>query len=153
PRPVCGFFLAALAALAPAALQAAPAPDHPVVPGFERFHAGPKADARGGRLLLAELGCVRCHDPGEVKLPARQGPNLHGVATRVRVGYLKKLLADPQAAKPGTTMPHLLAADPDKAVKVEALVHFLASTGTLLRQRPTLKSIAAGRDLYHKVGC
>jgi cytochrome c553 len=152
-RLECGFFLAALAAFAPAAPGAALAPDHPVVPGFERFHAGAKADARGGRLLLAELGCVRCHDPGSVKLLGKQGPNLDGVATRVRVGYLKKLLADPQAAKPGTTMPHLLTADPDKAAKVEALVQFLASTGTLLRQRPTLKSIAAGRDLYHKVGC
>ena len=37
--------------------------------------------------------------------------------------------------------------------KIEALVHFLASTGSPRQERPMPKYIAAGRDLYHKVGC
>ena len=46
----------------------------------------------------------------------------HGSAS----GYLRKFLGDPQAVKPGTTMPNLFAGDNDKASKIEALVHFLA---------------------------
>ena len=72
---------------------------------------------------------------------------------RVKVGALKKFLTDPAAAKPGTTMPNVFAGDPDKAAKVEALTHVLASTGTLRQERPDLKGILVGRDLYQKVGC
>jgi mono/diheme cytochrome c family protein len=78
---------------------------------------------------------------------------LDTVGSRVRISYLKKFLANPQAVKPGTTMPNLLAGDPDRDARVEALVHFLASTGSLPHERPMLKRFGAGRDLYHKVGC
>jgi mono/diheme cytochrome c family protein len=146
--------LAALAALIlPAAVARAEA-SRPIVPGFERFFAGDKADAvPGGQLLLTELNCVSCHQPADASLSRKQAPILDNVAGRIRLGYLKKFLADPQAVKPGTTMPNLLADDPDRAAKVEALVHFLATTGTLSQARPDNKVIATGRDLFHKVGC
>jgi len=145
--------LAALAALVlPAAVARADA-SRPIVPGFERFHTGDKADARGGQLLLTELSCVSCHQPADASLPRKQAPILDNVAGRVRLGHLKKFLADPQSVKPGTTMPNLLADDPDRAAKVEALVHFLASTGTPKQERPDTKAVVSGRDLYHKVGC
>lgn len=123
-------------------------PTRPVVPGFERFHAGDKA--AGGRLLTAELGCAACHQGG----PAlRQAPVLDHVADRVRPSHLRKFLRDPHSTKPGTLMPHLLHDDPEKEQKVEALVHLLASTGTLKHERPAPKGLSLGRDLYHKVGC
>jgi cytochrome c553 len=139
--------------LAPSAVPAA-SPDRPIVAGFERFYTNEKADtAAGGRLLLSELNCVSCHAAGETSLARKQAPVLDHVGSRVRISYLRKYLADPQAAKPGTTMPHLLAGDADAKEKVEALVHFLASTGSLRQERPTPKYVAVGRDLYHKVGC
>jgi len=146
--------LAALATLLlPAALARADA-SHPIVPGFERFFTGEKADAaRGGQLLLTELSCVSCHQTAVVGLERKQAPVLDSVGSRVRMGYLRKFLADPQAAKPGTTMPNLLAADPDRAATAEALTHFLASTGSPRQERLDGKVVAAGRDLYHKVGC
>src|SRR5438128_5008454 len=142
--------LACLAAAAPVTAAA-----HPVVPGFERFFSGAKADAaKGGQLLLGELNCVSCHLSAEATAQRKQAPVLDNVGGRVRAGYLRQFLRDPQAAKPGTTMPALFAGDPKRDEKVEALVHFLASTGTPAQGRPTdRKSIALGRDLYHRVGC
>src|SRR5436305_335666 len=88
-------------------LAPSPAAARPLVAGFERFGAD-KADARGGRLLLTELACVRCHQPAAAPALPRQGPALDDVGSRVRVSYLRRFLRDPQATKPGTTMPHLL---------------------------------------------
>ncbi len=132
---------------------------HPIVPGFERFYAGAGSDAvKGGRLLLSELSCTSCHKPEagqEATLPRKQAPILDGVGGRVRRSYLRKFLRDPKAIKPGTTMPNLFAALPEaeRGTKIEALVHFLASTDILKKQRPDPKSIALGKQLYHQVGC
>jgi mono/diheme cytochrome c family protein len=132
-------------------LSAVPAAAHPIVPGFERFHGGPDADpAAGGRLLLSELNCVSCHAAEAGK---KQAPVLDAVGTRVRVSHLKKFLADPHAVKPGTTMPNLFANDAERDAKVEALVHFLASTGPVKQGRPDLKAVLRGRDTFAKVGC
>jgi mono/diheme cytochrome c family protein len=138
--------LAALA-LGSAALCAAPLVAHPIVPGSERFPADPAA----GQLLLGELNCTSCHTAdGQAK---KQAPVLDAVGTRARVSHLKKFLADPQAVKPGTTMPNLFTGDPARDAKVEALVHFLASTGTPRQTRPDLKAVIRGRDTYAKIGC
>src|SRR5262245_66368156 len=88
-------------------------PDHPIVAGFERFCTAEKADAaRGGQLLLSELNCVSCHKSADSSLAAKQAPILDFVMTRTRIGYLRKFLRDPQAVKPGTTMPGLFAGGP-----------------------------------------
>jgi mono/diheme cytochrome c family protein len=132
-------------------------PAHPVVPAFERFYTAADADGvKGGQLLLGELNCTSCHkaEPAhEGYIARKQAPILDGVGNRVKRAYLRKFLSDPQAVKPGTTMPHLFAADADKDKKVEALVHFLASTGSLVQERPVKKLVGPGRDLYKKVGC
>src|SRR5262249_44826745 len=59
------------------------------------------------------------------------------------------------AAKPGTTMPHVLAGLPEAERKQRALelAHFLASTGALKQERPDTKQVAAGRVLFNQVGC
>ncbi|MFO0881120.1 MAG: c-type cytochrome [Gemmataceae bacterium] len=127
------------------------APSRPVVAGYERFHAGEKANlAAGGRLLLGELGCAACHEGGSGK---RQAPILDRVGDRVRSSFIRQLLANPHKTKPGTLMPDLLAGDPEKEAKIEALVHLLASTGALQHERPAPKGVGQGFDLYHKVGC
>ncbi|MCI0642677.1 MAG: c-type cytochrome [Gemmataceae bacterium] len=132
-------------------------PDHAIVLGFERLHAQ-RPDARGGRVLLGELQCLSCHQASaavEKSILKRQAPILDGVGGRLRPSHLRDFLSDPHSAKSGTTMPYLLGSVPEAQRKqtVEALVHFLASTGTLKDARPMPKSVASGRKLYHQVGC
>lgn len=140
-------------------LHAAARDSHPIVPGFERFYGATGADAvTGGRLLLGELNCRSCHkqEAGqEAALPPKQAPILDGLGGRVRRSYLRKFLRDPQAIKPGATMPNLFAAVPEaeRNDKIEALVHFLASTGSLKWERPERIAIPPGKQLYHQVGC
>ena len=131
--------------------------------GFERFHRNGDSDRlRGGEILLGELGCGNCHQPGEAaasRIVRRQAPLLDGVGGRIRLAYLKDFLARPQAAKPGTPMPHLLAgwAPEEREAAAESLAHFLASLET---PDPTQSApeanpheIEQGERLYHTVGC
>jgi cbb3-type cytochrome oxidase cytochrome c subunit len=163
PRRLVLLLLAA-ACLVPggtAALAEPPPPPDPIpaIPGFARFYSGPGADAvKGGQLLLGELSCTSCHRPDaaqEAFLLRRQAPVLDGVGARVKRAYLRKFLRDPQAVKPGTTMPHVLAGLPEqeRGQRVEELVHFLASTAAPRQDRPEPKLIATGRDVYHRIGC
>ncbi len=127
-------------------------------PGSSVFLRRKNDGARGGELLLGELNCVSCHktEAGVDKwVLKKQAPILDGVGGRVRASYLRTFLADPQAAKPGTTMPSLLASLPEAERKdsIEALVHYLASTGTLKDTRPLPKSVANGKKLFHQIGC
>src|SRR4051812_31399663 len=74
------------------------APDHPIVAGFERLHAGGSDAAKGGRLLLGELGCVACHKAGgdlASQVDLKRAPILDAVGTRVRPEYVRAFLADP----------------------------------------------------------
>jgi mono/diheme cytochrome c family protein len=143
--------LATLAAclLLACAVRAEPA-SHPIVAGFERSGT---PDSAAGQLLLTELNCLNCHGTFKESTVLKQAPNLEHVGSRVRVGYLKRFLSNPQVVKPGTSMPQPLAADPERDHKIEALVHFLASTGSVKQERLDNKAISAGRDLYAKVGC
>ena len=139
-----GLMLAAMA-MGPTADAAAP-----VVAGFERFG---KTDAAAGQLLLAELNCIACHQPPETAELLKQAPVLDKVGERLRPGYFRAFLGDPQKVKPGSTMPNVFAGDADAASKIDALVHFLASTGSPKEADGNAKAAAVGRDLYHKIGC
>ena len=137
-----------------------PAADvRPIVAGFERFADDPKADpVEAGLLLLGELSCTSCHraDPAfAAQVDRKQGPVLDGVGSRVRPAHIRAFLAAPHAVKPGTTMPDLLAGlgDREKDDAVEALTHFLGSTGSLPHSRLDRKAVAAGKTLYRQVGC
>ncbi|HVW01428.1 MAG TPA: c-type cytochrome, partial [Planctomycetaceae bacterium] len=144
-------------------LQAAEAgdADHAIVPGFERFFAPAESElnpAQGGDLLLGELNCTSCHQvekSHETYVIKKQAPVLDQVGTRVRVGWLRKYLADPQSIKPGTTMPAVFAglSEQERRDQVEALVHFLASTGTVAHKAAEPNHVANGQKLYHTVGC
>jgi cytochrome c2 len=148
-----GFLLLLPGALLALAGQARAA-GHPVVPGYERLVASGKNDLqRAGRLLLGELACTRCHAPGGRGPAGKVGPNLDDVGRRARPGWLRRYLASPHAIKPGATMPDLLAGDPQRDQKVEALVHLLAGTGALRHERVLPKDVSPGRTLYERVGC
>jgi cytochrome c2 len=125
----------------------------PAVAGFDRFHGKGEDPAKGGRILLTELNCVRCHAMPDVPATgAKSGPDLSQVGSRVRVSWLKKYLADPQAVKPGTTMPHLLGGA-DSAEKVDLLVHYLATTGKPKHSAIDAKAGSQGKAHYENLGC
>jgi mono/diheme cytochrome c family protein len=131
----------------------------PIVPGFERFHALASGDPiEGGHLLIGELSCAKCH-ANEVKstfgVDPKQAPILSEIGRRVRPEWYTKFLTDPQAAKPGTTMPNIFAGwEPaERDAAVQALAHFMASTGTPLEQGSNREAGQRGKDLFHQVGC
>lgn len=144
---------------------------HPRVPGFERFYTGPVPDPidedeppipvdsiTGGRILLGELNCVSCHsvpDDMKARLTSKQAPVLDEIGSRAKVEWIREYLADPQHAQPGTTMPNLIATLPEdaRAPSVEALTHFLASTGTVSDGRSDPVAGAKGAALFQRVGC
>lgn len=135
---------------------------HPLVPGFERFHADSN-QASGGELLLGELGCVACHANQVLPVELKKAPRLGSVGSRVLPDYLRKFIAAPQETKPGTTMPDMFGGVDEKtrAEQVESLVHYLVaqSDGDLPQvqlpqvQLPTGGSRVRGAAVFHRVGC
>jgi mono/diheme cytochrome c family protein len=133
--------------------------EHPVIPGFERFYANSAAErTAGGRLLLGELNCIACHkteEAAKLSIVPRPAPVLDAVGERVRPDYLRAFLLAPRAVKPGTLMPDLLAGLPasQKVQQVEALIHFLASTGGAREMAVMEQSAGRGEELFHRIGC
>jgi cytochrome c2 len=158
-------------AASPASDSVAASPaTHPLIAGWERFHAdSPKASRRAGTLLATELGCTACHQSDNPHWTPKSGPDLTGLRQRIDVDWVRQFLANPHQAKPGTTMPDLLAGEPAsrRLEKVEALTHYLASLPGnpehFQLNRPPLEivhpqfwdrgDIAAGQELFHRVGC
>jgi mono/diheme cytochrome c family protein len=137
------------------------APSHPVVPGFERFYSEAASNAdllAAGKLLLGELNCVACHKADDAvtkSLLVKRSPILDGVGSRARVKFLRKFLANPQHAKPGSTMPDLWSglSDADQAAQVESLVQFLATTGSVTEAPASRQLAKEGEQLFHEIGC
>ena len=136
----------------------------PVVPGFERYGrsaSDPAAAIESGLLLLGELGCVNCHAAGTaqaVHLLPKRGPNLDKVGERLRPEWLVEYLKTPQAAKPGTTMPHALAglSDSERDRTATAIAHFLAETGAFddgSLPDSDKANAAEGLKIYERAGC
>lgn len=155
-RVLLVFIALAICAAIQASAFAADVPPR-VIP-FERFHAADKDQIAAGNLLLGELNCTSCH-AAEASLAAhiqkKQAPVLDTVGNRVRPRYLLKFLMDPQQVKPGTTMPNALAGVPEteRTAIVEAIVHFLASTGNTTEVSPMRGGVIRGEAFYHSVGC
>lgn len=130
----------------------------PIVPTFHRFHGAGEEPVAGGELLLGELNCTSCHAAEKSALSVinpKQAPILDTIGSRVRPEYFAKFLSNPLAAKPGTTMPDVFAgwSEADRAAAVEALGHFLATTGTPSEQRIAPSAIGKGEELFHRIGC
>ncbi|MEZ6066426.1 MAG: hypothetical protein R3B90_12130 [Planctomycetaceae bacterium] len=72
----------------------------PIVPSFERFHATAGGDmSAGGRLLLGELACSKCHMAGDnlsQQLLTKEPPRLSEVGGR-RPEWMVRFLTDPHA--------------------------------------------------------
>ena len=149
-------------------LQAVVSADGPLVVGFDRFSEhGDIELAVGGRLLLSELSCTACHQNAQADLKAKRGPRLEGAGVRLQEAWLRKYLESPQQAKPGTTMPEVLAGleEAEKQQAIEALTAFLGSQREAF---PEIKAtgvvpvpyefwntgdVEEGKRLYHQSGC
>ena len=166
-RIACGTLLVQFASLLSSAIAADSQADvpsdsaagHPIIPAVERLLGEPNSDvAHLGRILLGELNCTSCHalaQEASSDVLRKQAPILDAVGSRVRPDYLRRYLENPHTAKPGATMPDVLSALESQAKQdaVEALVHFLASTGTVTEASVNSKAIEDGRKLFHQVGC
>lgn len=123
----------------------------PLVVGYSRFHAD-KPSADGGRVLYNELGCANCHKT-RTELPVRQGPEIRGIAGRIRADWIRLFLISPEKAHPGSNMPALLGQNTDDA---EAVVHYLCSLkpkSTAKLKVPPHVNAVRGEALFHTTGC
>jgi mono/diheme cytochrome c family protein/cbb3-type cytochrome oxidase cytochrome c subunit len=145
-------------AWAPCLAQPATPQPHPVVAGFDR--AVDVAADRLGHILLGELNCIACHDPGSRAglITPRPAPDITNVAQRLRADYLERFIADPTRVKPGTTMPHTLGrlSDDERASTARAIAHFLRSLSdgpAPAAPPPDAESVHRGQRIFTSVGC
>ena len=125
--------------------------------GYERFHrqTDPQAE-EAGLLLLGELNCVACHAASDqvIKvLDSKRSPILSEIGSRVRPEYYRELLANPQHAKAGATMPALFDDSKEAKQQIEALAHFLAATGKPTERAPSPVAGGRGRQHFRRLGC
>lgn len=125
----------------------------PALPGRH-----PLERAQAGDLLISEFRCAACHAGIERNaIPAKSAPDLSAVGERVSPEYLRRFLASPLTAHPGTTMPDLLASKSEEERNriAEALTHFLVAQSSGVFQVETAQPIdrLEGRALFHSVGC
>ncbi len=125
-------------------------PAHGLLPGVDP-----------GELLIGELGCVSCHSASEgvkARLSSRSAPALGVDGLKLTPQFLRSYLSNPSKEKPGTTMPDMLAALPDKqrAEAVDSLVHYLISEGpglSMTNSTGDAGKVNHGRELFHTIGC
>jgi mono/diheme cytochrome c family protein len=133
----------------------------PVVLSVDRLYRSDQTDlVEAGEILLTELHCVNCHQPGDAlakRIPVTPAPDLAHAVANLRQDYLRQWLANPHSSKSGTRMPDLLATLPEnkRAANAEALAQFLTNLapgidGATASHTPNK---ALGRELYHSVGC
>ncbi len=138
------------------------------VAAFERFaRHGEIEEKAAGELLATELSCLACHTSANGSLVAKRGPQLNGVGNRVKHDWMMRFIADPQAVKPGTTMPQLLS-DMSETERREIIRKITAFLSSLEVPYPEIRGTGAvpvphefwnqgvedqGRLLFHRVGC
>ena len=125
----------------------------PALPGHH-----PLTQSQAGDVLISELRCAACHSGVQTgSLPEKSAPGLADVGMRISPDYLRRFLASPSMAHPGTTMPDLLASQPEAERDriAESLTHFLIAQSTGVFQPGLSEKIdrQQGNDLYHSVGC
>ncbi len=75
--------------------------------------------AAQGRILVEKTGCRGCHVVGEGDEAEKPydhrgfGPNLNGIGSKAKIGWLFAWLKDPRAYFPETKMPNLRLTDPE----------------------------------------
>ena len=125
----------------------------PALPGNH-----PLTQSQAGELLISELRCAACHRVAQRStLPEKAAPDLAEAGARISPEYLRRFLATPSSAHPGTTMPDVLISQPEAERNkiAEALTHFLIAQGKTPFDTGVSEQIdrQQGKMLYHSVGC
>lgn len=118
----------------------------------------PLTQVQTGDVLISELRCSACHsDALQSPMPEKTAPDLSNVGARVSPEFLRQFLSAPTKAQPGTTMPDVLATQPEaeRAQIAEALTHFLVAQSTSVFKAQASEPIdrLQGKTLFHSVGC
>ncbi len=117
------------------------------------------SDELQGLVWLDAFNCHACHQRGSLPtaVPPQHAPRLAWGSGKIDPQYIERFIADPQAIKPGTRMPDLMASLDDDARRAAAqqITHYLVSLGDAPFQRQPLDPEAAhrGEALFHSVGC
>ena len=112
-----------------------------------------------GLVLIQDRNCTSCHQSNSLDsfVTRKQAPDLRWSGKSLNPHYLAEFIAEPNATKPGTTMPHLLGklSEPDRKQSAEAIAHYLVSKNENTYQRPAIDAQAATRgfQLFHSIGC
>jgi mono/diheme cytochrome c family protein len=151
-RP-CSRAFGSLVLIAVAMANSATEAGDPALPGHH-----PLTQAQAGRVLLSELRCAACHSGIERgAMPEKSAPDLAEVGARVSPEFMRRYLASPSAAHPGTTMPDLLAShsDAERNQIAEALTHFLVAQSKAVFQEESSGPMhrQQGKELFHSIGC
>lgn len=138
----------------------------PFVAGFDRFGQHAEIDeVLAGRLLLSELSCTACHAADHVS--SKSGPSLKAAGSTLQASWVQSYLLQPDAKRPGTTMPHVLKSLPEnqRSAAAKALTAYLMNQR---REFPEIKAtgvnpvpfefwrrgdVERGKQLFHQVGC
>lgn len=102
-----------------------------------------------GRALVEKVGCRGCHVVGEGDEAERPydrrgfGPNLNGIGSKVKVGWLFAWLKNPRDYFPGTRMPNLRLTDQEAA---DIAAYLMALKNPQFEARPTPRAEGAARD-------
>jgi len=137
-------------ALLPGSVLAAPA-----IPGAETV--GFPEDLKG-TLLVEEMNCVACHAAGGTLADrSKKAPRLAEVGARLNPEWIRSFLLDPQAVKPGTLMPDVMAnlTPSERTGAAEAITHFLLSQNSkaFTPEAPDVVAAKEGQRLFQARGC
>lgn len=119
--------------------------------------------ARAGRDLLLEQKCTNCHlSPNKTHLPdhLEMGPNLEGIASRRKPGWIAQWLAQPHAMNPAATMPAFVDAGTGQgrqdAADMAAYLALFTAKGEAARENGAESAagpVKAGGGVFHTLGC
>lgn len=126
----------------------------PLLSGLHGRH--PLSEVQSGRLLIGELRCAACHEGMDAD-NLKQAPDLAHVGSRLTADFVRRFIANPAVAQPGTTMPDVLVglSSEQRDEAVESITAYLMAlqsepSGDLPVVKPDME---AGRRVFHTVGC
>ena len=112
-----------------------------------------------GLSLIGDLGCINCHSSEALSttVSSKTGPKLAWTSGNINPRYIQDFIANPNSAKPGTTMPGMLHQIPEDARDdtAVALTHYLVSLSNQQFEPTSVDPPAAqrGNALFHTIGC
>ncbi len=109
-----------------------------------------------GRVLLAQMGCVSCHEAGAGATKALAGPDLTAVGSRADPAWILAWIENPQKHAPGGPMPTVLTESRQDKAAAQAILHFLMNVSpppdtSAAATEPAVHEL--GQRLFHSVGC